>query len=499
MGIVRKQSILSLISIYSGFAIGALNQYLYIHFLSQEQYGLTTLLREIFLALSTFANLGTVLTFHRFYPMYQHFLGKKRNDLPFIVIGASIIGLTLVVASLFIFKDLIIRKFSENSPLFVEWFYLLVPLTVTFLCMLLFEAFAFMLKRTVGANLIKETGFRLFQSAIIMLYCFKWISIDTFFILFSLMYVPSVIIMGAMVFTKNGIQINYKISGLTKRIYKSIASYTAFHFSGVAIAVLPIAINMSIITSISKNGLIDTAVYGLARFFVSIIEAPLRSMLGINIATVSEATHQKDKEKISRIYKKTSITLFITGLALFILIATNIDLVNATLFNKNGKDYSMLGAIFFIIGLAKVFELSMGLNNVILYMSKYWKVEFYITSSVILLNIPVSYLLTKHWGVMGTACSDAIMLSLFCLLRFYFVKRLIGIQPYTSKTLGMLLIGIACFIITAMVPSSFPVIISLALKATVFMLLYFTAIWFYNPSEDMKDILTKMFQKILKK
>lgn len=499
MGVVRKQSILSLISIYSGFAIGALNQYLYIHFLSQEQYGLTTILREIFVALSTFASLGTVLTFHRFYPMYQHALGRKRNDLPFIVLGTSIIGLTLVVASLFIFKDLIIRKYSANSPLFVEWFYLLVPLTITFLCMLLFEAFAVMLKRTVGANLVREIGFRLFQSAIILLYCLKWISIDTFFILFSLMYVPSVLIMAAMVFSRNGISINCKISGLSKKIYKSMINYTVFHFSGAAIGVLPVAINMSIITSISKNGLTDTAVYGLARFFISIIEAPMRSMLGINVATISEASHQKDKEKISRIYKKTSITLLVIGIALFTLIGTNLDIVNSVLFNRNGKDYSMLGPLFMIIGLSKVFELSMGLNNVILYLSKHWKVEFYITSGVILLNIPASYLLTKEWGIMGTATSDAIMLSLFCLLRFYWVKRLIGIQPYTSKTLGMLLIGISCFVVTFLLPPMGHILVTLAVKSAVFMSLYLLAVWVYNPSEDLKEIMAKAFHKIIKK
>ena len=195
MGVVRKQSILSLIGIYAGFAIGAVNQYLFIIHLSQEQLGLTTILREVFLTLTTFASLGTLLTFHRFFPMYDKSLGRERNDLPFLVLTACIIGLILVISSLFLFKDFIILKFSKNSPLFVEWFYLLVPLTCTALLIQLFEAFSFMLKRTIGSNIIKEVGFRIFQSVIILLYCFDLISIDTFFILFSFMYLPSVVIM----------------------------------------------------------------------------------------------------------------------------------------------------------------------------------------------------------------------------------------------------------------------------------------------------------------
>lgn len=498
MGVVRKQSILSLIGIYAGFAIGAVNQYLFIRHLSQEEFGLTTILREVFLTLTTFASLGTLLTFHRFFPMYDKSLGREKNDLPFLILAVCTIGLILVTASLFLFKDFIILKFSKNSPLFVEWFYLLIPLTCTVLLIQLFEAFAFMLKRTIGSNIVKEVGFRIFQSVIIILYCFQFITIDTFFILFSFMYLPSVIIMAWMVFAKEGIKITTRVSKLTKKIYRKMIGFTAYHFTGAAISVVPVAVNISLLSSLSPLGLNDAAVYGIAKFVVSVIDGPARSMLGINVATVSEASHNRDHDKVARIYQKTSISLSIIGIAIFAFILVNINLINTPLFTTNGKDFSKLPLIFVIIGISKVFELSMGLNNVILYLSKHWRIEFLITSSVILLNIPISYFLTKEFLLMGTAIADALLVSLFCILRFLAVKKLIGIQPYTRKTLGLFIIGILCLAATLLVPATPNIFLTNILKSIVFGTLYFVGIWYYKPSEDFNEIIRKAIKKINK-
>ncbi|HRP90114.1 MAG TPA: hypothetical protein PKX92_08745 [Edaphocola sp.] len=492
MGQVRKQGILSLIFIYSGFAIGAVNTYLFNYFLTQEQYGLTAVFTNLLSVFATFASLGSALTIYRFFPIYKHHLGRERNDLPFLTIVASLIGLSLVLSSMFIFKDVIIWKFSENSPLLVERFYLLVPLTISFLCVLLFEAYAFLLKRTVASNIVKEIGFRSFQLIIVLLYGFRKISIDTFFILYSLMFIPSAIIMLLVDFSGRGIKINFQISKLTKRLYKVVLNYTAFHFSGALLMVLPMAVNSVIISSVSPNGLNDAAVYVMARFFVSVIEAPLRGLTGIYLATISESFHKKDIDKIGRMYQKASINLLLIGMALFVFMYINIPIVD-TLFKD--KDYSNLPLVFGLIGIGKLFELSMGLNNTILYLSKFWKVEFFISSIVVILSIPINYFLIKWTPLMGAGIAEAILMIGLGVSRFIAVKKLLKIQPFTQKTLGLLLIGIACFLIVSMLPSIENLYMNYLLKSLTFGILYLTAIVFYKPSPDLQEMLTKIIFK----
>jgi O-antigen/teichoic acid export membrane protein len=495
MGIVRKQSIFSLIAIYAGFAVGALNTMLYIDFLSQEEYGLTSILREAFVLFSVFATLGTANTFHRFFPLYNAHLSRKDNDLPLLYFTTCTIGLIIVLACMFGFKDLVIRKFGKNSPLFVEKFYLLVPLVITFLYVNVFEAFAYMLKRTISFNLVKELGFRIVQLAIIVLFIFHIIEIDNFLVLYALMYVPSIIIMAYIVFRNNGIPLNFKISKLTKRVYKKLIGYTSFHFSGAIINIAPTAINAFLIGSISPNGLADVAVYTLAKFFISVMDAPVRSMLGINIAVISESFQQKDYNKIERIYKKTSINLLIVGIAIFTLIYANIPVV-VEYFKT--KDYSQVGILFLIAGLSKLVDLSMGMNWVIMYLSKFWKIEFYTSTAIILTSIPVNYILVKWQPLLGATLGEAMILILFCGVRYFWVQKLLHIKPYTFKTLGLVSIGIVCFAFAVFMPFPKNPILEVVMRTSLFALLYFILIRWYKPSEDFDDILSKVMAKFKK-
>lgn len=483
-------------SIYLGFAVGALNVYLFNRFFSQEEYGLTQLFIQVFTTFSAFASLGTLITFYRFSPIFSHHLDRKKNDLPFLIMAACAIGLSIVVAIMFGFKDQIVRKFSENSPLFVEKYFYVFPLTISFLIYNLFESYAFMLKRTVQFNLTKELGFRLFQTTIILLYAGGVIELETFYVLFSLMFVPSLLIMSWIVFANEGIRINLKISKLTKRIYKIIAGYTSFHFSGTLLSVLPTAINSLLIGSISKNGLSDVAVYIMARFFISVLDAPLRGMYGVNVATLSEAFHKRDTAKVGRIYKKASINLLVIGIPIFILIFTNIDVVSH-LFKD--KDYSALPQLFLIFGIAKLFELSMGMNNSILNLSKFWKIEFYISSFIILFSLPVNYFLIKQSPLLGAALGEGLMLILFCSFRYFFVGKLLHIKPYTKKTLGLVLIGIVCLFMLLLIPTLNNPYLNIILKLIVFLPVYTFAIWWYKPSGEVAELMEKGIRELRKR
>jgi len=497
MGIVRKQSIYSFLFIFIGFFIGAANVLLlFTNFLTQEEYGLTNVFRQFYTLFSTLATFGSITAFYKFYPLYQNRLGKERNDLPFLVLLVCFAGCVLLIAGSVLFKDLIIRKYSEHSPLFVRHFYLVLPLTVSTILMNLFEGYAYMLKRTVISNIVKEVGFRLVQTVLIVLYAFKVIHIDTFFLLFSLMYIPSIAVMIFLVFSNNGVKINFRISGLTKRIYRKIASFSLFHFSGSIIAILPMTMNGILIASLSKNGLADVGVYGIAVFMISVLDVPLRGIRGIGIATISEAFHENDMEKIKRLYQKTSLNLLIVGICLYGLIYPNIE--NVISFSK-GKDFHPAIMIFMISGTAKLIELSMGMNDRILGLSRHWKVEFFITTSVILLSIPANYFLIRANPLLGAAIGDALILFLFCLLRFIAVWRLYKMQPFTRKTLAVTGIGLICLLLTLLIPRMPHAVVDLGIRCAVFLTLFAIPVLALGISKDMNELYRMALQKTLKR
>ena len=153
MGIVRKQSILSSIYIYIGFIIGAINiLILFPKYFTTEQIGLTRILLDVALLFATLCTLGSIPITLKFFPFYQSYLPKKKNDLPFLTMILGISGSLLLIIFLPYLKPLIIRKFGARSPLFVEYFDLVYPFTITLVFFSLFEAHAWSQKKTVLSN-----------------------------------------------------------------------------------------------------------------------------------------------------------------------------------------------------------------------------------------------------------------------------------------------------------------------------------------------------------
>ena len=160
MGTIRKQSIYSSLYIYAGFAIGAFNVLvLFPRFFTQEQFGLTRVIMDIALVFSTLCLAGTQPVAYKFYPYYKHLLPKEKNDFP-----ASMLTISLITCSLLFFlmpyiQPWVLRKFGHKSPLLVEHFDLVLPLTVSLVIFSLLEAAAWYVKKSVAANFLKEFAF----------------------------------------------------------------------------------------------------------------------------------------------------------------------------------------------------------------------------------------------------------------------------------------------------------------------------------------------------
>src|SRR6195952_2350020 len=124
MGQIRKQAILSSIVIYIGFLIGFLNTYLFVKngTFTPEQYGLTRLISDLGITFYSFATLGITSYIYKFYPYYKQNLPDKENDQPALSIIVVTIGFVLVVIAIYFLKPLFIRKFSERSKLFIDYY-----------------------------------------------------------------------------------------------------------------------------------------------------------------------------------------------------------------------------------------------------------------------------------------------------------------------------------------------------------------------------------------
>ncbi len=114
MSNIRRQSIISSVVIYFGFAIGLLNIYLFTreglsandHF-TDAQFGLYNAFIAIATTMMAFANLAMPSYIYKFFPYYKDHLPPKNNDLITWALVVSSVGYSLVIVAGIIFKDLV--------------------------------------------------------------------------------------------------------------------------------------------------------------------------------------------------------------------------------------------------------------------------------------------------------------------------------------------------------------------------------------------------------
>lgn len=492
MGIVRKQSTYSTIFTYLGFGIGALNTIiLFPKFFTTEAFGLTRIMIDFSVFFSAIATMGSLNGMYKFIPFYQAYLPKQKNDLPYLTVMANIIGCTLVVLASLIFEPFLERQFGNNSPLFVAHYRLVIPFMISYTCLLVLEAFCWVIKKSTISNLVKELFYRFTTTVLILLYILHLISLETFFLLFSLSYIPSLLILAFVVIKSGAVPVYTRISKITKRLYKKILVFVAFHYSGILISVLPRTVDGILIAGLTDNGLENLAVYSIPVYLVTIMEVPQRSMLGIATTLISEAWKDKNKARITELYRKSSINLLVLGLALFGVMWLNMD--NLVRFNPA---YELAKVIFLIAGMAKLVDLGMGMNAQILAFSKFWKMDFYSSAIFIFVNIALDYFMIKRYGFIGAAYGSAIALVVYNLIRFTYLWIFYKMQPFTVKTLQVLLIAALSIFITQQIPVLNSIYLDALVRSLVFSVLFVPAVLYFKISADISDMFWGFVQKM---
>ena len=129
MSNIRRQSIISSIIVYFGFALGFVNTYLFTREggFTPEQYGLVNAFIAIANVTFSFANMGMQAYIYKFYPYYKDNLSRKENDLLSWALLTSIVGFILVLVAGFLFRDLVVRKYGTNAPDLIKYYHWLFP------------------------------------------------------------------------------------------------------------------------------------------------------------------------------------------------------------------------------------------------------------------------------------------------------------------------------------------------------------------------------------
>ena len=496
MGIIQKQGVKSSFFIMIGFLIGAVNLLvLFPLFFSKNDQGLVRAMLDIGATLSVFCTLGTLPVIYKFYPFYNHYLGPKKNELPFITLIINLIGFGILLIIGWQQKDFIIRKLGK-SPSLAQYFNYVYPYAFFLLIFYWLEAFAWGLRKGVYSNFLRETLIRILTTLLIIAFGLKYIDLTVFLTLFSLLYViPSLLLLINLIQSKQFSFKSLQISSVTRRLKGKMFSFALFVFAGQFFNLLARTNDTFLIVGL--RGLNDAAIFAIATYVSAILEIPQRSLNSISIPVLATSWKNKDFANIKHIYHKSVSNLLAIGLLLFGLIWLNTDnLVNFLnwVSNKEAGGYDAISKLIFILGLAKLIDLATGVNSQIIGTSNFWKFDFFTNLFYILLSLPLNYYLIKNYNLEGLAYSNLIALCLYNSIRFLFLYKKFKLQPYTYKHGLFLVLSIGLILLVHQIPSVNNIVANIFLQSSVFGISFYLLVSWINPAPEALEIVNNFFK-----
>jgi O-antigen/teichoic acid export membrane protein len=113
----------------------------------------------------------------------------------------------------------------------------------------------------------------------------------------------------------------------------------------------------------------------------------------------------------------------------------------------------------------------------------------------VFISILLNYLLTRKYGIIGTAFGSLIAIMLYNFIRFIYIKRIYGLQPFSWKNGGALISAIIFATVLYFSPLPFSPWFTALIKLTLFSVCYGFTIIKFNLSSD----ITELYEMIIKK
>jgi O-antigen/teichoic acid export membrane protein len=281
-------------------------------------------------------------------------------------------------------------------------------------------------------------------------------------------------------------------SKVTRKYRKKIFSILALTFLVIIVNVLRQSIDSLVLAA--KQNLGKVGIFGLASYMVSVLQAPFRSLISITVPILSRAWKDKNHKEIDRIYKRTSINMLAFSMFIFFIIWLNFD--HAINFFNINPEYLEGKWIFFLLGMVVIIETGTGVNGQIIATSTFWRFELWTSLLLTALIIPLSYTLTTSYGIIGPAIANLVSFSIYNLIRIYFLWKKYKMQPFSFKTLELLLLAAGCYFITYFITISLTGLTAIVISTCLYAIIFIPIMYVRNISPDLKPVMNTMLTRM---
>jgi O-antigen/teichoic acid export membrane protein len=305
MGVVRRQAFINTVVSYAGVGLGAVvNVFLFPAFLSIEQLGLLQLL----LTLATLATQLTLVGMNqaaiRFFPRYKEYPDRNAALGRWItVLCAS--GFTVFCVLYVGLAPQIQSVYQEKSPLFIQYYLVLLPLAFGVMCLALFDSLSAAMLDTVGSAFVREVLLRLLLMAGLGLYTGLGWSFNGYLAYYVGATLLCGVLMAWLVVRGGRFQFNGQLRNLPRPEIRELLSYGLFSTLSVGSATLIASTDALMLGSMVGEGVVG--IYRTYLYVAIVIAMPTRAFIRITRGVVADRWARGDFDALRMLYRQTAV------------------------------------------------------------------------------------------------------------------------------------------------------------------------------------------------
>ena len=460
MGIIAKQSIQGTIVTYLGVAVGFVTTFFVLtRFLTAEEIGLARVLVDAATLFIGLAQLGTSASIIRFYPHFkslgvQEFKSSgvtseqaqsaSEHGFFFWTILIPLVGFGIFAALYCVCYTPLSQWFGEKSPLFVEYYYMVLPMAFFMLYQTIFETNANVRMHIVVPRAVRELITRVGLLAAYLLYSFRVVDIDGFVIALCTVYAVAMLCNIIYLFSLGEVSLrpDWQFIRNNPQLVKQYILYTGFLLISAVTSVLAPTLSSFFITA--EMGLSYTGIFAIATYIAVMVSIPYRSVTAIAAPQLATAIKNNNQNEITHLMQQVSSNLLLIGGMILCVIWLNIDLIFHIL--PNGSTYAEARSVVLMLGVSQLFIATGSFTLNTLNYSRFYAFSllfsFILTASSILLNNA----LIPTLGMNGAAVSNLLSYAIYFALIIITVRLTIKAPTFTLQhmKISVLLLLILC-------------------------------------------------------
>ena len=495
MGVIARQSIKASLIGFIGVGIGAISKlFIATKYLSPEEIGLIDTITKLTLILMTLFVLGYPQVIKKFYAHFQ----KDESDSGLMKSFFYLLLITVAISSIvYIFSIPLLHKlYIEKAPLLASYLYIPLLATISFAFFKYFDAICSIKYRIVVPAILNQVINRLLVVLVVLCYGhFLLFDISEFIFYYTISFF-TVPLIGIVIYLFYFLKFRFSATNFSKAvaIIKETRKYNFYLILSTFSMYIVQAIDAQMISI--NLGLTNAGIYSIAFYMGAVINIPKKSLATMSVPLISKAFKEKNIPKIENFYKSSSLNQFLIGSLIFLLVWINIDSLYR--FIPNGDSFISGKYVVLYIGLAKLYDMSTGINAQLIEASSFYKYNLFINISLSVLVIVLNLVFIKFdsfyfGGINGIGFASLLAIVISNSFATLIVYLKLRIHPYSSNLFKIFLILITFLLFSHLVDFNFNNnLVDIILKSIVVTIAYVSLNLLFNTSELLKNTANKI-------